>query len=234
MDLRSQSKHYQFANQKIHWLGQDSEKQYQDNLKKKSQDLIKYGWLNKTIEYQFNNFGFRSIEFQNAPNIVFLGASDTLGTAIPYEFTWANLVATQLNLLPFNLGQGGGSNDGSYRLASFWINELKPKIVILLTSIKIRYELITSNPEEIQTVATYNLSKETKEYFMSWTSNNMNATLNAEKNSLAIQNICEKYNVKFISIDSENDFKRFDYGRDLAHAGINSNYEFANKVLSFL
>ena len=73
---------------------------------------------------------------------------------MPYHNTWPFLVAEELGLECYNLGLGNGSWDGIYRIGSYWIEKLNPKIVFILEPPGVRYEVLPFG-----TVSVYNESK---------------------------------------------------------------------------
>ena len=242
-NFRSLSYHCQFADTTLKWFGSDTERCYHYNLKHNAKDMTK--WLDYNVEYSFNEHGFRSKSFSSENNIMFLGASNTLGTGLAVEDTWVNIVANELNSDCYNLGQGGGSSDTMYRLASYWIEALKPKLVICLAPPSARIEVIDGFDSEKpffrisstgitctnDTVET-SINKDLRSYYDIWSSCDENILLHEEKNRFAISNICNFLNIKMVYLSTDSDWVHIDYARDLQHSGVDSNKMFANLVLS--
>jgi hypothetical protein len=67
-------------------------------------------------------------------------------------------------------------------------------------------------------------------FYQTWLMNEDNLNANLLKNLLAVENVCNKNNVRSILID-EGEMPRLDLARDLAHRGTKSNIEFAKVVL---
>jgi hypothetical protein len=132
----------EYANSKLQWLPSDTEELFIKNKKERLQELRSNGWLNTEIEYSFNSYGFRSEEFSTSPSILYLGCSFTVGIGLRVEHSWPYLVSTAMNLKCFNLGLGASSNDTAFRMAEYWIKQLKPKIVLLLSPFFLRYETL--------------------------------------------------------------------------------------------
>lgn len=216
------------ANKEIEWLPMDSEDRYQENLKFKSKVLERYGWLNSKFTYKFNSHGFRCEEFTEDPSIVFLGCSMTVGVGLPIEATWPTLVSNELNLKCYNLGIGGASNDTAFRLALYWLEKIKPKMVVFCRTFPTRMEVFSA------TGAIANIADELPEFYLNyWTRNIHNVDLLQKKNSLAIMKLSEEIDAKFVQI-SVTDFQplQVDLARDLAHPGVQTNIKVSELVLS--
>lgn len=240
------------ASTSIDWLPSDTATLYQDNVKKKftKRQLIDNGWYGTSIEYKFNQHGFRCNEFSNTKNIMFLGCSYTSGVGLPLEDTFSSIVAKQLNLENYNLGLGGSSNMTAFRFGHYWIPILKPDIVVLLSPNKYRFEVI-NNDTGAHGLKAHKLDQcRTSKFYNDWCANPYNADFDKLKNTMALQFVCSKNNATFVSIDSEDAFADFflanplrpkpyrftmlenDYARDLAHPGKMSHKNIANCIIS--
>lgn len=213
------------------WLGTDSKTQYLDNLKNNYEGLQSNGWIDASFTYKFNSHGFRCDEFTDDDSIMFLGCSHTLGVGLPLEATWAYQTAKALKLKCVNLGQGGCSSDTAYRLASYYIDRLKPKIVVIRPPDPARFEMfnystrpIAHNPHSSMSVANY------KEWF----SCEYNHILNEEKNLGAIELLCNKIKSKFIIAKEVDNDPIKDAARDLMHSGVGNNKQFADNLLNII
>lgn len=215
------------ANKELDWLPMDSEDRYQENLKFKSDVLKRYGWLNSKFTYKFNSHGFRCDEFDNTPSIVFLGCSFTVGIGLPLEATWPSIVSNKLGLACYNLGIGGASNDTSFRLASYYLEKIKPKIVVFCQTYPSRMEVFK------ETGPIANIAEELPEFYLNyWTKNFYNLDLLRKKNALAIKQLANDIDAKFVQISVDN-FQPFaDFARDLAHPGVQANIKGSELVLS--
>jgi hypothetical protein len=215
-----------FANQEIDWLPMDTEELYNENLKTKYYLLQKNNWIDQPFTYKFNSHGFRSDEFVDQASILFLGCSMTVGIGVPYDTTWAKIVANTLNLKCYNLGIGGSSNDAAFRFALTWLSKLKPSICVFCQTFSDRME-IYSGKNIISNIASI-----LPEFYLgTWQSAEENKFLLAEKNKLAIQNICSTNNIKFVHANVK-EFVAVDLARDLCHPGIKSNLQFKDLILS--
>ena len=221
------------ANQTLNWLPNDDEERFNNNLKQNYNLLEKYNWLNKTITYQFNSFGFRCDEFSiSNKNILFLGCSFTCGIGLPYEDTWAQIVSQKLRLTNCNLGIGGTSLNTAFRLGHIYIPALQPKIVILLEPEKHRLEILNHNGY-YDVLPQFSGWKGIDEFYKIWISNETNCDMNRLKNVLALEHICKLNNIKFHSFQIS-EMNEVDKARDLGHAGVKSNANFADYVVKKL
>ena len=226
-----------YANQELCWLPMDTKELYFDNLKNKYHRLEQFGWIDASITYKFNSYGFRSEEFSHNPNIVFLGCSHTCGIGLPVEHTWASIVSNTLGFKNFNLGIGGTSNDTAFRVAQHWIPQLTPAIVMFLSTERTRFELHTEST--LQNWGHWSGSESgCADIWRRWISSDINSNMNYLKNILAIQQICNQHNIKFLHIEYNNlnnlNKKTNDFARDLGHGGTLTNQHIANLFLSKL
>jgi hypothetical protein len=104
------------------------------------------GWLEPgAITYKINSHGFRSDEIDDRDCMIALGCSFTIGIGLPVESTWPQIVGKALGLVPYTMAWGGTSADTCFRLAEYWIPQLKPKAVFMLTPPPSRFELIRAS-----------------------------------------------------------------------------------------
>jgi hypothetical protein len=221
-------KHANWSNEKSTlWDGSDHEKLYQSNIKdpKNCALLEKYGWIDTTIEYRFNQQRFRDDEFDNRPCGLSLGCSFTRGIGLKEEQTWPTVLSKISGLHFWNLGVGGGAMDTCTRLLDYYISKLKPRIVILLAPPKNRFELHKDGfwhviGINLQGINTLNFQDFQKVYY----AYDENSIINHRKNMLAMKQICAQYSTPFYSWESDNDtclpsVERSDLARDLLHQG---------------
>ena len=209
----------------------DTQDRYNKNLKENFKLLKHYNWIDKTIEYKFNSLGFRSIEFDDTPNIIFLGCSNTQGIGIRQEDRWTELVANSLDLSCFNLGIGGTSADTAFRLLYALIGKLRPKLVIFREPPGIRIE-INYEDNFLALHVGSEMPPKICDYFLGYyASNDINHNLNLLKNINAMENLSMKHGSKFLFAK---DIALIDPARDLTHPGIISNQKYAKYVLSLI
>lgn len=217
----------QHANQTLNWFQTDSEQLYQENLINKNEKLKKWGWINNSFTYKFNSHGFRCEEFTDADSILFLGCSVTLGVGLPITATFPTLLANELNLQCVNLGVGGSSTDTAFRIAYTYLEKIRPKIVVATFLFPERTELLSYTgaiPLNPGMLNQKSLDKITRryvfEYYEKYLEVPETAQVNLLKNTLAINKLCDQYNIKFISQTSHpNYLKFFNQARDLVHPG---------------
>jgi hypothetical protein len=212
----------------INWLPSDTEELYNKNLIEQRDLLIKNNWIDRKISYTFNSEGFRSDRFTNNPTVMFLGCSNTIGIGLPVEAIWPTLVAKQLNMSCANLGQGGGSADTAFRLCLGWIDKIKPKLVIFLQPPGTRWELLTNRKIEFLGTGFPVLAYEP--YMKEWWADDNNHHFNTEKNTLAIQQLCEQRNIKFNKFSGLPFHNQGDLARDLQHAGVKTHQLLSDQI----
>lgn len=221
------------ANQELLWCPRDSEDVYNKHLDLRKSDLEKYNWINKNFTYKFNSKGFRSDEFSQDDNMLTLGCSHAMGIGLPVENTWAHIVSSRLGLKNFNLGLGGGSNDSSFRMAHNWIHQLKPKIVVLMVTHAVRMEVVSEDEIHQYYVADSHINSGDDLLWNYWITNDTNSTMNAIKNTMAIQHMCDVQKIKLV-ITNHMCSREVDFARDLMHAGVKTNEIIADNVCNII
>ena len=175
------------------------------------------------ISYIYNTEGFRNYSFDDRPCSIALGCSHTEGVGLPVQFTWPSVLSEMIGHTVWNLGVGGASNDDVYRIAQYWIPELKPQHVFLLTPPSTRYSMYHHNTWNTISVhdshdAAYNFI-----YFEHDENSSMNTQRNLDAvNSVALANHCALY-----SLNSEHEFTMDGLARDQQHSGPNAHHEIA-------
>jgi hypothetical protein len=223
IDKKYKSQYYHFRNQTLNWLTSDTEENYNKNYETRYHELKKYGWVDNHFTYKFNSHGFRCEEFNGDPSIMTLGCSNTIGIGLPVDKTWPELLAKELNMKCANLGIGGGSLDTVFRLCHGYIDVIKPKIVVLLSPPGPRIELFVN--DDVYNLGSWTFNDkymfDKSSFFHMWTTGKNNIYFNTEKNILAIKQLCEQRNIKFINKDnSELYIEKNTLARDLLHTGI--------------
>lgn len=226
------------------WMPSDTKESY-DRMVQNPEHCAYFeqqGW-NKpnAITYRINKFGFRSEDFsKDKPAMVALGCSFTLGTGLPIEDIWPTLVGKELGLKVYNLAWGGNSADTCFRLAEYWLPQLQPKLVCMLTPPSSRVELLTDTTAHLKAEVFLPESQSTlfsksDTFLKYWYANEENARLNVAKNKLAIEKICDKLNIRFLSYDSMIEMTRsreeVGYARDYMHAGPKAHRLLADKFI---
>lgn len=228
------SNYSKFSGMELEWLPSDTKSLFESNIKDRFDDLEKFGWLSKRISYKFNSQGFRCEEFTDKGTAMFLGCSNTMGIGIPFDETWAYIVAKNLKLQNANLGLGAGASDTAFRMCLGYIDSIKPKIVIYNQPPPSRLEIMYNDSFQV-ILPNIKCSYSSDEFIKKFWLHEDNSELNRLKNMLSIKFMCSQRNIKFIY--TENYMEPLngtcdDLARDLAHKGTNYNRVFANLVLA--
>ena len=216
-------KHANWSEQKLEfWNGSDNEKIYRLNINdpKKRVLLEKYGWIDTTIEYRFNQQRFRDDEFDNRTCGLALGCSFTRGIGLHEHQAWPSLLSNLSGLHFWNLGVGGGAMDTCSRLLDYYITKLTPKIVVLFAPPVPRFEFYDDGFWHIIGVNAPHFLDFQKVYY----GNDENSITNYRRNMLAMKQICAHHSVPFYSWECSNDrifpsVQESDLARDLLHQG---------------
>lgn len=225
------------------WYPSDSEELFNKNLKENYDLLKKYGWLETTITYNLNKCGFRSDDFKSPVDALFFGCSFTFGIGLQDQDVWVNLLKNKLGITGYNLAVPAGSMDAAFRLAYYWIENLKPKYVFLLAPLKDRREYFMQNKftrDKFTRVMLPNCEtikepyeKSLIEVYNNEITSDHSSDINFNKNLFGITHLCEKFNCKLYVVKSEiTNFKDFDQSaRDLIHCGLDFQTEIVNLFL---
>ena len=227
-------------NTTLYWHSTDSEEHFLQNMKKtKTREILEEkNWADTTIEYKFNNFGFRCDDFDETDCIVTLGCSYTFGTGLPIEDTFAQNVADNYKLKNYNLAVPGAANSTCFRLAYKWLSILKPKYVVVAHPHRTRLALQKQNGVEIHLKASHIHDREAAPYrawYKTFVLNDNNVLLDYEKNTMAIKYLCQTNNIPLINFEIEDylpDEKTKDYARDLLHYGVKTQKRISNMVIN--
>lgn len=137
------------ANTTLFWKDSDTEDKFLKNVVDSQKlnnftDSKKLYWVDKEIEYRFNNYGFRTDDDfeKDEEGIVCLGCSFTQGIGLPIEYTWGYKLAKHLNTRFYNLGQGGKGLTTAFRLLLGCYDLFKIKKVFLFVPPQYRDEFI--------------------------------------------------------------------------------------------
>lgn len=227
--------YYQLRNQSFNYIETDSEERQRLNVKSHP-DRQDY-WL-RTIEYRFNSQGFRGPEWTSPGGCMALGCSYTLGIGVREEETFADIVSKRLGLECYNLGQGGGSLDTVFYLASTYLPVLKPRLIIVCKPNNLRFDLIKNSGRILQltpyTITNNHDLKPFQNYYITWCGS-LSRNLLEQKNTLALLQLAAEYGSKIIiktSVDLDNCAAQFLPGRDNSHPGPGAHLAFAELLLN--
>ena len=221
------------ANQTVDWLPTDTQEKYEQLIQDPEHRayFAKMGWDQPSaITYKFNSYGYRADEFDDKPCMIALGCSYSVGIGLPDQVTWARQVATALRLKCANLAWGGYSADSCYRLAEYWIPNLKPKYVCMLSPPQHRVELLldgndTPALEVFLPQSQSSMFNPNDHYLKHWFLNDENAKINRRKNTLAVQQLCLNLNIPCTVLNAEDHMHwnwnqgEINCARDFMHAG---------------
>ena len=215
------------------WSGTDSEKRFQENLADPyfNIQLKQLGWIDPgAITYRYNSEGFRCKEFDSRPAGIALGCSHTQGVGVDEDSTWPVQLSQLMGEEIWNLGIQGAALDTCFRILEYWIQQLNVKFVVCFVPGLGRYEVFRQG-----WVNVLPRKKDCPEwltaYQKNWVMFEENSNLNQRKNLLAMQQICDQYNVPFYYDTNESspgsDHK---HGRDLLHYGRQGHKKLAEKM----
>ena len=227
------------AGQSLEWMPTDSKARYDENLKDPLFVAIAHqnGWTNNSsITYDINSQGFRGKDFDpSVKNILTLGCSFTIGVGLRENETWPYILGEKLALPVHNIAGGGWSCDTLFRLSRYWIPELHPDLVVMLAPSSARLELITSDNEELTVTSHDDISNNS--YLKRWFANDSNSELNRIKNTMAIEMICKKLNIRFMCYSQDTEMTGrlahdpTNVARDNMHCGAKTHNMFVEKIL---
>jgi hypothetical protein len=237
----------ELANQLLEWLPTDTKENYEKLIQDPghAKYFAELGWDQPgSITYRINSDGFRADEFDGGPYMVALGCSYTAGIGLPDQATWPRLVATELGLTCANLAWGGYSADSCYRLAEYWVPELKPNYVCMLVPPLHRVELLLDTktlltphfPVEVFMPHSPNLLfSSDDQYLKHWFLNDENAMINQRKNVLAVRQLCADLDIPCTVYRAEDHMswsrEEIGYARDYMHGGPKIHNELAKKFV---
>ena len=226
-----------WVNQEMEWMPTDTKENYENLIQDPGHRayFAEQGWDQpRAITYRLNSHGFRADEFDGGPYMLALGCSFTVGIGLPDYSTWARQTATALGLKCANLGWGGYSSDSCYRLAEYWIPELRPKYVCMLVPPSHRIEVLLDADDPLvmpnQTLfeifmpqSKSRLFNPNDSYLKHWFLNDENAQVNQRKNVRAIRQLCAEFNIPCTIHDAQGHMwwsrEEIGYARDFMHGG---------------
>lgn len=219
-----------FANQQHDWWSPDTESRYAELIAEPEfkQYFEARQWHKPgVINYAFNSEGFRSPEFEHSDNLILaLGCSYTMGIGLPESDTWPYILAQRLGMQYANLGWGGASGDYCYRMAEYWIPQLRPRLVVLLNPPESRMEIVVSpqgHCEEVSAMIIEQSRWRNDIWLKDWYGTEQNMHQHQRKNHNAIAGICQQYDIYFLGYIAHQWMARsreeLGYARDRYHAG---------------
>jgi hypothetical protein len=126
------------------------------------------------------------------------------------------------------LSWGGIGADTCYRLAEYWIPQLRPELVVMLAPPKARIELLTVD-SHVQAEVFLSMSEsgffsDQDIYLKNWFANEENSYINNRKNRRAVEHLCHELDIRCLTYDAHDFLARnrddVGYARDYMHAGL--------------
>ena len=228
---------YDYVGKVLNYCSSDTEEKYQHNKKFFPDRLIEHGWYDISIDYRFNSQGFRTREFDvNEEKFLAIGCSFTFGEGLHEYQIYHAMISDALRIPCYNLGIPGIGNMTMFRLAEYWIPELKPKFVILQSTFSERFEIINSNKNIKTFLPTFadNHTDDIKGFLREWWSCDENSHYETMRNELAIRQICTQQNIPCYVIGIDEFRPQIDLARDLSHPGYKTHQRVARQVLEMI
>jgi len=205
----------------------DSKEWYQKNLSDPvtRQRLEMLGFIDTPIEYTYNSHGFRTADFDQPVDIVCFGCSFTMGTGTHEKDTWPAQLSRLTGLRVANLGHAGSSNDTVFRFAQHYLPLLKPRYVAWLQTDRHRIEVLDDAiPLSMNIINTDTRNPCANDYFIkTWFSSDSNQMLNQQKNTMAVQYLCQTLDITSAVLPRDSVPRQGPYpggtARDLTHPG---------------
>ena len=239
LPISNQHRYLRYAGRTLEWLDSDDYNLWRQNMRDidRRPVLERFGWDKPgVITYSMNSHGFRSVEFNQEPGIITLGCSFTAGIGLPNDQIWPTIVAQLTGCQVWNLGIGGAAMDTCFRLLYNYIDKLNVTAVLLLQPSPLRFE--THHNGEIEVFMPNGHSDprldDIKKY---WYSDTQNERINAVKNTLAMQALCDQRGIKLIVKDIDvylHSPDQYPGARDLMHSGYDLQQLWANQFINSL
>jgi hypothetical protein len=211
------------------WYQTHEEQQWRQDMADPTQRtrLQSMGWQQEqSVTYRLNSDGFRGDAIGDCADLVCLGCSFTFGFGVPESQTWPSVLAQQLNIEHVNFGVCGAANDTLFRLARFWIPELKPNKVAILLTWPYRWEVCEYDHARADSFYMHRMGSQTADHIndpllKTWILNDINHDINRERNVMAIKQICAESGCQavFLDVTEYLDLDQNDLARDLLHPG---------------
>lgn len=230
------------AGQTVHWDTSDNQAWYLKSVQNPEayMNLVKLGFFNTQIDYQYNSHGFRTAEFDRPFDAVCFGCSFTMGTGVHSKDTWPEQLHSLTGLSVANLGHAGSSNDTAVRFALHYLPLLRPRYAVWLQTDRHRLELLDDSvPLSMNIIASDTTSPCADDYFIkNWFSSDSNQLLNLQKNTLAFKHLCYSLGIECIILTRDQMPKHppYPYGsaRDLIHPGAATYKKLAQQIKSII
>lgn len=223
----SQTCHRRASTQSM-WQGHDSQENWDRHVADSHRRLMleHSGWLapGVTLEYSYNQHGFRDSEFEVIKSGLALGCSFTEGVGVAHHQSWPKQLERLMGMPVWNLGIGGSGISTAFRVLDRWLSLLQPRFVALLTPPAARLEICTDRGHDIimpSNLTNHNVGWHQDSYVKHWMSESSNYLTEQRKSLLALRWLCHDAAVPFFNWDYSILHDHGDYhqhrARDLAH-----------------
>lgn len=230
LDIWGRSHYHKHKNKTLEWCPGDTKELFDVHMAdKESRTLLDHNnWVDREIEYKFNEYGYRCDSWNNdlGCRVLFAGCSQTMGIGLPLDMLWASRIAEYLRVPYHNIACGGSDWQHVTQRLVYWIPKLRPAFLIMKEPPTQRFnwwdgdtavqsnqfteeELINcrvNDSRPLVDIVQYNNSE-----WYKWSMKQL------------IQQLCTEYRVRLISIPTgrlnyDADYKK-DLARDLNHFG---------------
>lgn len=215
------------------WSGMDTAEAFAKNRLMQPPDWY---YRNKKIEYSYNSNGHRCKEIADidmSNYILFAGCSHTEGVGLELEKTYPCLISNKLGCDYYNLAIGGTGVDIVAHNIVTWVSKVKkqPKaICIQLPEItRIVLKQVTNSIPSFYPAGAWDKKPSTRMFLASGEEIGFfNARVALFRNLMKTVAKCPLYEY------TSSPVTKTDWARDRGHAGIDSNIEYANNILTDL
>lgn len=231
------------------WMPTDSPGLYAENLNDEARRawLHGLGWIDRTITYRINQFGFRCDDFSDSDTkhrgIVVLGCSYTQGTGLPEEEVYTHHLQTHFGRKVWNLGIPGADTKPLANFALFhMLDYIEPEAIIFTIPPNGRYKSLRDFPPcELENVPELDGIDIGKKYNRTQITDLTETTMNYVRDMMSVKALCADLGIPFVASTANNlsdihdreTAKRLDYdrARDLMHFGVKHHRRWADKYI---
>lgn len=228
-DLHSyQSAWYEFG---------DSESQWQANMQNHHtrRQLESMAWTAAdAIQYDINKFGFRSTDLADPVDLAVFGDSYTFGVGLPNDCLWHSQLAQRRSWRCANFGVAGAAARTCYRLARYWLPQIRPKYAIFVMPHNTRLEISTQASDGCMATPYLASMITTDDFLKRWWLTDFNSQQERDITQQALTNVCQDLGIPVLFFAVEVFEKNFwhpsDLARDLQHGGRDFQHRIADYV----